>query len=53
MAVVTFLEKFDFSGKMSLPPCTNEGSDMGLSVSDLKKYAAGAVVTDGLSITGG
>lgn len=52
MAVVTFLEKFDFSGKTILPLCTNEGSGMGLSVSDLKKYAAGADVADGLSITG-
>ena len=52
MAVVTFLEKFDFSGKTILPLCTNEGSGMGLSVSDLKKYAAGAAVADGLSITG-
>ena len=29
MAVVTFLERFDFSGKTILPLCTNEGSGMG------------------------
>ena len=52
MAVVTFLEKFDFSGKTIFPLCTNEGSGMGLSVSDMKKYAAGAIVKEGLSITG-
>ena len=52
MAVVTFLEKYDFSGKRILPLCTNEGSGMGSSVGDLKKYASGATVSDGLSITG-
>ena len=52
MAVVTFLEKYDFSGKCILPLCTNEGSGMGSSVGDLKKHASGATVSDGLSITG-
>ena len=52
MAVVTFLEKYDFSGKTILPLCTNEGSGMGSSVKDIKKYAPGAAVKDGLSITG-
>ena len=31
MAVVTFLEAFDFTGKTVLPLCTNEGSGMGSS----------------------
>ena len=31
MAVLTFLEKYDFSGKTILPLCTNEGSGMGQS----------------------
>ena len=52
MAVVTFLENFDFSGKTILPLCTNEGSGMGHSESDIKKYAAGAEVKRGLAITG-
>ena len=52
MAVVTFLEKFDFTGKTILPFCTNEGSGMGSSESDIKKYAKGADVKDGLSING-
>lgn len=51
-AVMTFLEKFDFSGKRILPLCTNEGSGMGSSVSDLKKHTSGAEIADGLSITG-
>ena len=52
MAVVTFLEAFDFSGKTILPLCTNEGSGMGSSERDIKKYAPGAVLKKGLSITG-
>lgn len=52
MAVVTFLEKFDFTGKTILPFCTNEGSGMGSSESDIKKYAKGADVKDCLSING-
>ena len=52
MAVVTFLEKYDFSGKTVLPLCTNEGSGMGSSERDVRKYAKGADVKKGLSITG-
>jgi len=52
MAVVTFLEAFDFTGKTILPLCTNEGSGMGSSERDIKKYASGAELTRGLSITG-
>ncbi len=52
MAVVTFLEAFDFSGKTILPLCTNEGSGMGVSERDIKKYAPGAELKKGLSITG-
>ncbi len=52
MAVVTFLERFDFSGKTILPLCTNEGSGMGSSERDIRKYAPGAEVKKGLSITG-
>lgn len=52
MAVVTFLEAFDFTGKVILPLCTNEGSGMGSSERDISKYAKGAVVKRGLAITG-
>ena len=52
MAVVTFLERFDFSGKTVLPLCTNEGSGMGSSERDIRKYAPGADVKKGLSVTG-
>ena len=52
MAVVSFLEHFDFSGKTILPLCTNEGSGMGGSERDLRRYAPGAEIRRGLSITG-
>ena len=52
MAVFTFLEAFDFSGKTILPLCTNEGSGMGGSERDIRKCAPGARVMRGLSVTG-
>ena len=52
MAVATFLERYDFSGKTILPLCTNEGSGMGSSERDVKKYAKGADVKNGIAITG-
>lgn len=52
MVVFTFLERYDFSGKKILPLCTNEGSGMGSSESDVKKMAKGADVKSGLAITG-
>ena len=52
MAVFTFLEAFDFTGKTILPLCTNEGSGMGGSEWDIKKTWPGADVKKGLSITG-
>ena len=53
MAVWTFLEHFDFSGKTIKPLCTNEGSGMGRSEADLKKLCPGAKVEKGLPIVGG
>ena len=52
MAVFTFLENFNFSGKTILPLCTNEGSGMGGSERDIKKTCPGATVKSGLSVTG-
>lgn len=53
MAVFTFLEHFDFSGKVIKPFCTHEGSGMGSSVSDIKKLCPAARVEKGLAIRGG
>ena len=52
MAVFTFLENFDLSGKTILPLCTNEGSGMGGSERDIKNICKGAKLMKGLSITG-
>ena len=52
MAMFTFLEHFDWTGKRILPFCTNEGSGMGRSEQDLKKLCPGATLEQGLSIHG-
>jgi len=53
MAVFTFLEVYDFSGKTIVPFCTNEGSGMGHSESDIKELCPKAKVLKGLAIRGG
>lgn len=53
MAVFTFLEHFDFSGKTIKPFCTHEGSGLGSSVSDIKELCPTAKVEKGLAIQGG
>lgn len=53
MAVFTFLEHFDFSGKTIRPFCTHEGSGMGSSERDIKKLCPNAKVEKGLAIHGG
>ncbi len=53
MAVFTFLEKFDFSGKTIKPFCTHEGSGMGKSESDIKTLCPNSTVKRGLAIRGG
>ena len=52
MAVATFLEKYDFTGKTILPLCTNEGSGMGGSERMIRQCAPGADVKKGLPIAG-
>ena len=53
MAVFTFLEAYDFSGKTLVPFCTHEGSGMGKSEQDVKKACPQAAVLPGLAIRGG
>lgn len=53
MAVFTFLEHFDFSGKIIKPFCTHEGSGMGGSERDIKRLCPNAKVEKGLAIHGG
>ncbi len=52
MAVFTFLEHFDFSGKIIKPFCTHEGSGLGKSIGDIKKLCPKADVRGGLAIRG-
>lgn len=53
MAVFTFLEHFDMTGKTIKPLCTHEGSGLGNSISDIRRLCPGAKVEDGLALRGG
>ena len=52
MAVFTFLESYDFSGKTIIPFCTHEGSGIGNSERDIKKLCPKANLKYGLAIRG-
>lgn len=52
MAVYTFLEGYDFSGKKIVPFSTHEGSGLGGSVRSIKSTVPDAVVTSGTAIHG-
>ena len=52
MCVFTFLEHYDWTGKKLVPLCTNEGSGLANSVSDITASCPGAVVAAGLSVKG-
>ena len=52
MAVYTFLEHYDFTGKVIHPFCTHEGSGLSNTVKDVQKAAKGAEVKPGLAICG-
>lgn len=52
MAVFTFLESYDFSGKTIYPFCTHEGSGIGRSERDIQKLCPGSRVGKGIAIRG-
>lgn len=52
MAVFTFLERLDVTGKIIYPFCTHEGSGMGRSEADFRRLCPGAEVKPGLAIVG-
>ncbi len=52
MAVYTFLERYDWTGKTIRPFCTHEGSGLARSEAEIGKTAKGAVVAPGLAIRG-
>ena len=53
MAVYTFLENFDWNGKVIHPFCTHEGSGLSGTESRIRNVCKGATVTSGLAIHGG
>lgn len=53
MAVFTFLDSYDFTGKTIVPYCTHEGSGLGSSERDIKRLCPTAKVLPGLAIKGG
>lgn len=52
MAVYTFLEEYDFSGKTIIPFASHEGSGLGKGPSEIAKICPGANVMDGLAVRG-
>ena len=52
MAVYTFLEAFDWTGKIIHPFCTHEGSGLSGTERKIAAVCKGARVTPGLAIRG-
>ena len=52
MAMFTFLESYDFSGKTVCPLITHGGSGFSNSLNDIRQLCPGAKITDGLAING-
>lgn len=50
--VVSFLQENDWQNKTIYPFCTHEGSGMGSSIEELKRFCPTATVKDGLPIRG-
>ena len=51
MAVFTFLEAYDFSGKTIYPLVTHGGSRFGRSLDDIRRLSPRAVIGEGLSVS--
>jgi flavodoxin len=52
MALFTFLETYDLSGKTVIPFCTHGGSRFGRSLDDLQKSAPRSTISEGLTVRG-
>ncbi|MHC5374607.1 flavodoxin [Enterococcus sp. LJL120] len=52
MAMYTFLETYDFSGKTIIPFSTNEGSNLASTISSVQTAQPDATVLDGFTIRG-
>lgn len=53
MAVYSFLDEYDFSGKTIVPFVTSGGSGFSNAISEIEKAEPGATVLEGLSVGGG
>ena len=53
MAVYTFLESYDFTGKTLIPFNTSASGGFGRSLSGIEESAAGATILEGLDLTEG
>ena len=51
MAVYTFLESYDFSGKTLIPFNTSASGGFGRSLSGIEESAPGATILEGLALT--
>lgn len=52
MAVLTFLESYDFGGKTLIPFCTHGSSGFGRSLVSVENSAAGAELLEGFEVSG-
>lgn len=52
MAILTFLEEYDFNGKTVIPFCTHGSGGFGNSISSITDSAKGANILDGFEISG-
>lgn len=52
MAVFTFLESYNFTGKKIVPFCTHKGSGLGKSEADIKRLCPESTVLKGIAIRG-
>ena len=52
MAVFTFLEEYDLSGKTIVPFCTHEGGRLGRSVKDITTLCPRSTLLDALAVRG-
>ncbi len=50
MPIASFLESYDFSGKVIMPFCSHGGGRFGQSLTAIAKLAPQAVITEGLSV---
>lgn len=52
MAVLTFLESYDFGGKTLIPFCTHGSGGFGRSLASVENSAAGAELLEGFEVSG-